>query len=111
MTRSAKFSATFAQMKRVLEDGENSQPAKVHKGDSSGLQELLDLTSVSGDQDISSRFDAIARSLLHDYRLCVELDGKKTAFELLEIEFYLRKEGHYDPFCHGTDEQNTSGKW
>ena len=87
------------------------------------LVDLLDLRSVSSHHDLDFRFGEIARSLMHEHLLVLSRSASKHAkgmkgeaaleesYEFLEIEFYLRKEGHEDPFAHATPEQGASGKW
>ncbi|OCB87181.1 hypothetical protein A7U60_g5697 [Sanghuangporus baumii] len=79
---------------------------------SSRLPELLDLSGVTTHEIIAFRFGQIARSLMHEHILVVSQDKiSRTEYELLEVEFYLRKEGHEDPFTHAAPEQTESGKW
>ena len=38
--------------------------------------------------------------------------GLEIEYDILEIEFYLLKEGcHEDPYTHGAEEQRSSGRW
>ncbi|CAA7259414.1 unnamed protein product [Cyclocybe aegerita] len=75
--------------------------------------ELLDFTVVESEEEIKTRFDRIAKALLHEFRLVVRKpDGTETEFDFLEAEFYLQIEGiHEDPFTHGSEEQKVSGRW
>ncbi|TFK24710.1 hypothetical protein FA15DRAFT_618982 [Coprinopsis marcescibilis] len=77
------------------------------------LQELIDFTSINNEAEILTRFDAIAKALLHDYLIVVtRADGTTTRLQILEHEFYLQKAGcHEDPFTHGSEEQKIAGKW
>lgn len=76
------------------------------------LAALLDLSSLESHADIELRFGQIARALIHDHILVITIeDGSRTEYDLLEVEFYLRKPGHDDPFAHGAYEQQVSGKW
>lgn len=76
------------------------------------LAALLDLSALSSHTDIQLRFGQIARALIHDHVLVVTTDdATRTEYDILEIEFYLRKEGHDDPFAHGAHEQQVSGYW
>ena len=76
------------------------------------LAGLLDVSAISSHNDIQLRFGQIARMLIHDFVIVVTLeDGSRTEYELLEVEFYLRKPGHDDPFAHGAHEQKTTGNW
>jgi hypothetical protein len=103
----------------------------------SSLQSLLDFSSASLEDasSISSRFDAIADKLLNDFYLTVQRitgssgdkrsdDSVKSVtgcgegamimhhLQILELEFYLVKEGsHEDPFTHAAEEQRFCGKW
>ena len=77
-----------------------------------GLPELLDFASVSSPADISLRFQQIASALLHDFCIVLTSLDIQTEYEILEIEFYLQKSGcHEDPFTHGSEEQEQSGRW
>ncbi|KAJ2931063.1 hypothetical protein H1R20_g6057, partial [Candolleomyces eurysporus] len=63
---------------------------------------------------MQERFDAVAKALLCDYYLVVEpdKDAKSTKLEIMELEFYVQKEGfHEDPFTHGSEEQKVAGRW
>ena len=87
------------------------------------LVDLLDLRDVSSHDDLDFKFGEIARSLIHEHLLLLSCSTSKLtkgakgevaleeSYELLEVEFYLRKEGHEDPFAHATPEQGVSGKW
>ena len=74
---------------------------------------LLDFSSVTEEEGISSRMTDISISLLHDIILAArKANGKETEFEVLEAEFYLQIERiHEDPFTHGSEEQKFSGRW
>ncbi|KIL69050.1 hypothetical protein M378DRAFT_69522 [Amanita muscaria Koide BX008] len=63
-------------------------------------------------------FNSIAEAILCNHHLVVgstsPSDGTKSesAYEVLELEFYLWMEGsHRDPFTHGSEEQRISGQW
>ncbi|KAG6906493.1 hypothetical protein DXG01_013672 [Tephrocybe rancida] len=76
------------------------------------LQQSLDFSALNTVSTISERFDLIGHALLHDFHLIVKSGSRETAFEILELEFYLRKDGcHEDPFTHGSEEQRVSGRW
>ena len=76
------------------------------------LAGLLDLSTLDNAQQIPERFCEIAKTLLHNYRLCVEHEETCTTFQLLEIEFYLFMEKvHEDPFCHSHTDQSRSAQW
>ena len=104
------------------EDSEEiERPLKISKSDAQvepatlvipEIASLLDFTSLSSASAISSRFDDIANALFRDYQLVVANGEAKTAFQILEMEFYLQKPGdHEDPFTHGSEEQRNSGQW
>ncbi|KAI6042270.1 hypothetical protein EDC04DRAFT_2866869 [Pisolithus marmoratus] len=66
------------------------------------LTSLLDLSALITRDDISARFDAIARELLCNYVLTIVHNGVSIDYEIFELEFYLQKSGcHEDPFTHG----------
>jgi hypothetical protein len=95
---------------------ESARPSKIVKDAEPilDLSTLLDVSELSSQVEIHARFEKLATALLHDYYFCVHTggnDGVEHAFELLEIEFYLRTPTHADPFAHGTLEQSESGKW
>jgi hypothetical protein len=78
------------------------------------LAQLLDFSapSLENISAISDRFDQVANDLLHGYILVVRCGGVETEFRILELEFYLQKHGcHEDPFTHGSEEQEISGRW
>lgn len=107
----------------------SSRPGKAPKldepTDDGKLIQLLDFTTLSTQDDVAVRFDHLAQTLLEKYWLCVSVPTKQATlqtpgtsavkeykFEILELEFYLRKEGcHEDPFAHGSEEQRASGRW
>ncbi|KAG5642966.1 hypothetical protein DXG03_001814 [Asterophora parasitica] len=81
-------------------------------GSAIGLQHALDFTALDSHSSISERFDLVGSTILHDFELVVRVDEVETAFEILELEFYLWKDGcHEDPFTHGNEEQRVSGRW
>ena len=78
------------------------------------LETLLDFDNVTSDDEIYQRFEAIARALFFRYRIRItNPESKNTThhLELLEIEFYLIKPGHADPYCHASAEQDIAGRW
>ncbi|KAG6844461.1 hypothetical protein H0H87_006744 [Tephrocybe sp. NHM501043] len=76
------------------------------------LQQNLDFSSLNTASTINKRFDTVGYALLHDFHLVVRSGDEEEAFEILELEFYLRKDGcHEDPFTHGSEEQTISGRW
>jgi hypothetical protein len=109
-------------------DGDSDRPRKTNKIDGASetnlipslatdepqveIESLLDFTSLTSASAIPSRFDAIADALFFHYQLLLTCGHVQTAFEVLELEFYLRKSGcHEDPFTHGSEEQKQSGQW
>jgi hypothetical protein len=97
-----------------VHDQERPQKNAKSDGDATDTQivELLDLTSCTTFSDISTRFDEIADALFFDFRLSVTCGGTQTEFDILEIEFYLKKpDCHDDPFTHGSEVQAKSGLW
>ena len=78
------------------------------------LETLLDFDKLVSDNEICERFEAIARALFFRYRIRImNPESKNTThhLELLEIEFYLIKPGHADPYCHASAEQDVAGRW
>ena len=78
------------------------------------LEALLDLDNLVSEDEICQRFEAIARALFFRYRIRItNPESKNTThhLELLEIEFYLIKPGHVDPYCHASAEQDVAGRW
>lgn len=105
-------------LKRPHQDQTESAAPPVTITPSTQLLQLLDFSSLQNVADIAVRFDQISHALIHDFRLVVgrghgEGNHKiETEMQILEMEFYLWKEGfHEDPFTHGSEEQKTSGKW
>jgi len=89
---------------------------EVNTGDDAvGLTEALDLTALNSLQEISGRFDELARSLMSGHVIHLHAPGsppKDIEYEILELEFYLHKPGcHVDPFTHRAAEQTRSGQW
>lgn len=80
-----------------------------------GLTQALDLTTLSSLQEISDRFDELARLLMFSHVIHLHTPGhppKDVEYEILELEFYLYKPGcHADPFTHRAAEQRSSGQW
>ncbi|KAI0089672.1 hypothetical protein BDY19DRAFT_993243 [Irpex rosettiformis] len=89
----------------------------------SRLFRLSDFTSLNLSQDVISQFSAIAEILLNEVQLQItsaqasQTSTKTPApdvgnYKLLEVEFYLWKDGsHEDPFTHGSEQQKHSGRW
>ena len=78
------------------------------------LETLLDFDNLVSEDDICARFEAIARALFFHYRIRIinpESENTTHHLELLEIEFYLIKPGHADPYCHASAEQDVAGRW
>ena len=89
---------------------------EVNTGDDTlGLTEALDLTVLNSSQEISGRFDELARSLMSSHVIHLHTPGSPSEaieYEILELEFYLHKPGcHVDPFTHRAAEQTRSGQW
>ncbi|OCH89999.1 hypothetical protein OBBRIDRAFT_793711 [Obba rivulosa] len=80
--------------------------------DEASLSDLLDFSQLSSTTAIHDRFEEIASTLLLDFRIVIDTPGKRHEYEILELEFYLRKPGcHEDPFTHASEEQRRSGQW
>ena len=78
------------------------------------LEALLNFDNLVSEDDISERFESIAQSLFFRYRIRImnpESEITTHHLELLEIEFYLIKPGHADPYCHASAEQDVAGRW
>jgi len=77
------------------------------------LEILLDFDNLVSEDDMCKRFEAIAQALFFHYRIRIinHESGDTTHLELLEIEFYLIKPGHADPYCHASAEQDVAGRW
>ncbi|EFI27801.1 hypothetical protein CC1G_14724 [Coprinopsis cinerea okayama7 len=114
--------SSYSQQKKARtnedQDGTDSGPSsagtsKPESKEHTDLQTLLDFTALESQDEISARFDAISRALLHDYVLVVtRADGTTTHLQVMEHEFYLQKATcHEDPFAHGSEEQRVLGQW
>lgn len=99
------FDANYQRKKTRIDSDGNTETKEL------SLPELLDFTSAAAQVDIESRFGQIARTLLYNNRLSLVCGTKNIQYDFLEIEFYLRKSGHEDPFTHGAAEQNIAGQW
>ncbi|KAF9489404.1 hypothetical protein BDN71DRAFT_322362 [Pleurotus eryngii] len=78
------------------------------------LLDLLDFTSVElgESSEVATRFDRIAKALLQEYHIeLTNEEGTTHEYNILELEFYLKADGHGDPFTHGSEEQKISGNW
>lgn len=78
------------------------------------LEALLDFDELVSEDEICQRFEAIAQALFFRYRIRItNPESKNTThhLELLEIEFYIIKPGHADPYCHASAEQDVAGRW
>ncbi|EMD40266.1 hypothetical protein CERSUDRAFT_148142 [Gelatoporia subvermispora B] len=61
---------------------------------------------------IHERFDEIATMLLQNFRLVINNSNIRSQYDILELEFYLRKpDCHEDPFTHCSEEQRCCGQW
>jgi hypothetical protein len=109
-------------MKRAVQfDGSPEKPRKQQRleastrDDAVGLTEALDLTVPNSLQEISIRFDELARLLMFNHVIHLHTPGLQPGdvqYEILELEFYLHKPGcHADPFTHRAAEQRRSGHW
>lgn len=79
------------------------------------LTEALDFTALNSVQEIPSRFDELAKSLMFSHIIHLHAPGfppNDIEYEILELEFYLYKPGfHADPFTHNASEQRKGGQW
>ena len=76
------------------------------------LSDLLDLSRLVSLAELDARFRLIAQELLHGHFIEIRTASDKEHYEILELEFYLYKEGiHEDPFTHASNEQSESGRW
>ena len=76
------------------------------------LSDLLDLSRLVSLAELDARFRLIAQELLHGHFIEIRTASEKEHYEILELEFYLYKEGiHEDPFTHASNEQSESGRW
>ncbi|KAG9218515.1 hypothetical protein CCMSSC00406_0008868 [Pleurotus cornucopiae] len=78
------------------------------------LLDLLDFTGVElgESSEVATRFDRIAKALLQEYHIeLTNEEGTTHEYNILELEFYLKADGHGDPFTHGSEEQKISGNW
>ena len=113
--------ATEQSTKKPKVEGSSKNSAEVEQKEASqqtledkrpSLEDLLDLTAISDHAQLTERFDQVARALLYDYYMVVNQPGKSTKLEIMEMEFYVQKEGfHEDPFTHGSEEQKIAGRW
>ena len=107
-------------MKRYHEDSSGKRRKRPRleanaRDDVVGLAEALDLTALNSVQEISSRFDELASSLMFGHVIQLHAPGsppRDIEYEILELEFYLHKPGcHVDPFTHRAAEQRRGGLW
>lgn len=109
-------------MKRSLQVGDSlEKPRKQQRlgmntgDDAVGLTEALDFTALNSLQEISGRFDELAKLLMFGHLIHLRTPGSPSEdieYEILELEFYLHKPGcHADPFTHRSTEQKRSGRW
>ncbi|KAH0589406.1 hypothetical protein H2248_005163 [Termitomyces sp. 'cryptogamus'] len=111
------MASTSPVVKRKTNDEPTSAPRKKQhivreQEEELALLQSLDFSALNSTSAISERFDHLGRSLIHDFHLVVKSSNEETVFEILELEFYLRKDGcHEDPFTHGSEEQKVCGKW
>lgn len=108
-------------MKRHIQTDESPEkPQKQRRVEANtrsdaSLTDALDFTALNSPQEISGRFDELARLLIFGHVIHLRTPGiahKDTEYEILELEFYLHKPGsHADPFTHRATEQKRSGQW
>ncbi|KAG6886731.1 hypothetical protein C0995_005393 [Termitomyces sp. Mi166 len=110
--------SSYTVKRKEVNDEATSAPQKKQRLDTHeqevdlALLRSLDFSTLHSTSTISDRFDHVGRSLLYDFHLVVKSGHEETVFEILELEFYLRKDGyHEDPFTHGSEEQRVCGKW
>ena len=89
---------------------------EVNNGDYAvGPTRALDFTALNSLQEISDRFDELAKLLMFGHVIHLHTPGsppEDIEYEILELEFYLHKPGcHADPFTHRATEQRRSGRW
>ena len=122
---------------RANDDGNALEPPSPTSDSSPivSLAKLLDVRSISTHSQMNARFNEIASLLLWECHLILsstapsdssvsgsnnerdvvlpdEKEEYEAVYELLEVEFYLKKlDCHDDPFTHGAEEQSSSGKW
>lgn len=94
------------------------------------LESLLNLLHLTSQPDLEQRFLDIVETLCNRtyLRIYTSTDGRHYAYveiyrhlfciltalsdySLMEVEMYLVKPGHEDPFCHSSEAQRTSGQW
>ena len=109
-------------MKRRIQDDESLENSRKRQrveenvlNDAVALTETLDFSTVNSLQEISSRFDELAKLLMFGHVIHLHTPGsppKDIKYEILELEFYLHKPGcHEDPFTHRASEQRRGGQW
>jgi len=106
----------YIQLEDSPEKPRKQQRVEANTGeDAVGLAEALDFTALNSLQEISGRFEEVARSLMFDHVIHLHAPGspsKDIEYEILELEFYLHKPCcHADPFTHRATEQMRSGQW
>ncbi|KAG5342940.1 hypothetical protein C0989_005889 [Termitomyces sp. Mn162] len=108
------MASTSPVVKRKTNDEPTSAPRKKQhivreQEEELALLQSLDFSALNSTSAISERFDHLGRSLIHDFHLVVKSSNEETVFEILELEFYLRKDGcHEDPFTHDSTRSLTS---
>ncbi|KZP19420.1 hypothetical protein FIBSPDRAFT_828343 [Athelia psychrophila] len=75
------------------------------------LAQLVDFSALASEAAITRQSQLLAEALLWDHTLLLVHQGSHEEYEILELEFYLKKVGHEDPFAHGSEEQRVSGNW
>lgn len=108
--RSGSVESTSAEPLRKVQKGEevfNSHDIETRPA----LAQLVDFSALVSEVTIARQSQLLAEALLWDYTLLLLHQSGREEYEILEIEFYLKKTGHDDPFAHGTQEQSASGNW
>ncbi|KAF7975158.1 hypothetical protein HWV62_10335 [Athelia sp. TMB] len=76
------------------------------------LAQLVDFSTLVSESTIARQSASLAEALLWDYTLVLTHEDDSEEYEILELEFYLKKaDCHNDPFAHGSEEQSASGNW
>ncbi|KAF7975603.1 hypothetical protein HWV62_9177 [Athelia sp. TMB] len=76
------------------------------------LAQLVDFSALVSESTIARQSASLAEALLWDYTLVLTHEDDSEEYEILELEFYLKKaDCHNDPFAHGSEEQSASGNW
>ena len=68
------------------------------------MKEALFINKHDNKEGYQTDFDKIAKVLLNR----TELKVNKTAYRIIEIEFYYRSANHIDVYCHKNERQRRS---